>query len=252
MDLVNRVCKPYLDKFVIVSIDGILIYSKTKEEHGVHLKLVLESVVTEEGEVDWLVITDVHREFFKIVEPLTSPTERNQKKKRVKSRRVRGMILAPLSEAFKQENVLAERLHSLDQQMERKGDESLYFMNRIWVLFVTVQKVLETRLDLSDASILKRVACSMGIDWENSLTGLESVQETIDKVVLVKEKPKAARDCQKSYVDYRRKPLEFEVGDHVLLKVTPWKEVVRKRYLLNFLKITFHFTFHFLYLESLL
>ncbi|GKE76381.1 hypothetical protein Tco_1542501 [Tanacetum coccineum] len=47
-----------------------------------------------------------------------------------------------------------------------------------------------------------------------------------DKVVLVKEKPKAVRDRQKSYVDYRRKPLEFEVRDHVLLKVTPWKGVV--------------------------
>ncbi|GJX45355.1 hypothetical protein Tco_0262031 [Tanacetum coccineum] len=38
---------------------------------------------------------------------------------------------------------------------------------------------------------------------ESSLTGLELVQETTDKVVLVKEKPKAVRDCQKSYVDYR-------------------------------------------------
>ncbi|GJX42469.1 hypothetical protein Tco_0257459 [Tanacetum coccineum] len=44
---------------------------------------------------------------------------------------VRGMILAAQSEAFKQENVLAERLHGLDQQMEMKEDESLYFMDRI-------------------------------------------------------------------------------------------------------------------------
>ncbi|GJR40337.1 hypothetical protein Tco_1216021 [Tanacetum coccineum] len=62
---------------------------------------------------------------------------------------------------------------------------------------------------------------------ESSLTGLELVQETTGKVVLVNEKPKAVRDRQKSYVDYRRKPLEFEVGDRVLLKVTPWKGVVR-------------------------
>ncbi|GJS22924.1 hypothetical protein Tco_0451556 [Tanacetum coccineum] len=49
----------------------------------------------------------------------------------------------------------------------------------------------------------------------SSLIGPELVQETTDKVVLVKEKPKAARDRQKSYVDFRRKPLEFEVGDRL-------------------------------------
>ncbi|GKA79839.1 putative reverse transcriptase domain-containing protein [Tanacetum coccineum] len=42
MDLMNRVCRPYLDKFVIVIIDDILIYSKTRKEHEMHLGLVLE------------------------------------------------------------------------------------------------------------------------------------------------------------------------------------------------------------------
>ncbi|GJS33292.1 hypothetical protein Tco_0531674 [Tanacetum coccineum] len=52
------------------------------------------------------------------------------------------------------------------------------------------------------------------------------VQETTDKVVLIKERLKAARDRQKSYADNIRKPLKFEVGDQVLLKVSPWKGVV--------------------------
>ncbi|GJX18341.1 hypothetical protein Tco_0219173, partial [Tanacetum coccineum] len=61
---------------------------------------------------------------------------------------------------------------------------------------------------------------------ESSLTGPELVLDTTDKVVLIKEKLKAVRDRQKSYADKRRKPLEFEVGDRVLLKVSPWKGVV--------------------------
>ncbi|GJW39669.1 putative reverse transcriptase domain-containing protein [Tanacetum coccineum] len=48
MDLLNRVCKPYLDKFVIVFIDDILIYSKNKEEHEERLKLILEFLKKEE------------------------------------------------------------------------------------------------------------------------------------------------------------------------------------------------------------
>nr|GEV12444.1 putative reverse transcriptase domain-containing protein [Tanacetum cinerariifolium] len=42
MDFMNRVCKPYLDKFVIVFIDDILVYSKDEEDHGKHLKIILE------------------------------------------------------------------------------------------------------------------------------------------------------------------------------------------------------------------
>ncbi|GKA73212.1 putative reverse transcriptase domain-containing protein, partial [Tanacetum coccineum] len=73
--------------------------------------------------------------------------------------------------------------------------------------------------------------CRSPVLWaeirESSLIGPELVQETTDKVVLIKEKLKAARDRQKSYADNRRKPLKFEVGDQVLLKVSPWKGVMR-------------------------
>ncbi|GKA15921.1 putative reverse transcriptase domain-containing protein [Tanacetum coccineum] len=48
MDLINQVCKPYLDKFVIVFIDDILIYSKNNQEHEEHLKLILELLKKEE------------------------------------------------------------------------------------------------------------------------------------------------------------------------------------------------------------
>ncbi|KAI3784347.1 hypothetical protein L1987_43445 [Smallanthus sonchifolius] len=48
MDLMNRVCKPYLDQFVIVFIDDILIYSRTKEDHTTHLKLILELLKKEQ------------------------------------------------------------------------------------------------------------------------------------------------------------------------------------------------------------
>ncbi|GJT88120.1 putative reverse transcriptase domain-containing protein [Tanacetum coccineum] len=74
-------------------------------------------------------------------------TDALSRKERVKPKRVRamamtiqsgvkGMILAAQGEAFDQENVMDERLHGLDQQMERKGDGSLYFMDRIWVPLV--------------------------------------------------------------------------------------------------------------------
>ncbi|GJT56915.1 putative reverse transcriptase domain-containing protein [Tanacetum coccineum] len=47
MDLMNRVCKPYLDKFVIVFIDDILIYSRNKEKHANHLRIILELLKNE-------------------------------------------------------------------------------------------------------------------------------------------------------------------------------------------------------------
>nr|GEU44577.1 putative reverse transcriptase domain-containing protein [Tanacetum cinerariifolium] len=64
---------------------------------------------------------------------------------------------------------------------------------------------------------------------EGQLIGPDLVQETTEKVSQIKDRLKAARDRQKSYVDKRRKPLEFSVGDYVLLKVSPWKGVVRFR-----------------------
>ncbi|GJV74817.1 putative reverse transcriptase domain-containing protein [Tanacetum coccineum] len=54
-----------------------------------------------------------------------------------------------------------------------------------------------------------------------------SIKETTEKISQIKDRLKAVRDRQKSYADKRRKPLEFSVSDYVLLKVSPWKGVVR-------------------------
>ncbi|GKG33003.1 hypothetical protein Tco_0430513, partial [Tanacetum coccineum] len=62
---------------------------------------------------------------------------------------------------------------------------------------------------------------------EGQLRGPELVQDTTEKISQIKDRLKAAHDRQKGYVDKRRKPLEFSVGDYVLLKVSPWKGVVR-------------------------
>ncbi|GKE89738.1 putative reverse transcriptase domain-containing protein [Tanacetum coccineum] len=58
------------------------------------------------------------------------------------------------------------------------------------------------------------------------LTGLIIIHETTEKITQIKSRIQAARDRQKSYADIRRKPLEFQVGDRVMLKVSPWKGVV--------------------------
>ncbi|GKE57090.1 hypothetical protein Tco_1496275, partial [Tanacetum coccineum] len=59
------------------------------------------------------------------------------------------------------------------------------------------------------------------------LTGPKIVHETTEKIIQIKKRIQAIRDRQKSYADRRRKPLEFEVGDKVMLKVSPWKGVIR-------------------------
>ncbi|GKD75372.1 putative reverse transcriptase domain-containing protein, partial [Tanacetum coccineum] len=59
------------------------------------------------------------------------------------------------------------------------------------------------------------------------LTGPKIVRETTKKIIQIKHHLQASRDRQKSYADKRRKPLEFQVGDKVMLKVSPWKGVIR-------------------------
>ncbi|GJS29968.1 putative nucleotidyltransferase, ribonuclease H [Tanacetum coccineum] len=132
-------------------------------------------------------------------------------------------------------------------------DRDSYVTSRFWQ---SLQKALGTRLDLSTGyhpktggqkfsynnsyhSSMKYAPfealygrkCRTPIAWaevgESKLIGPKIIQETINKIVQIKERLKAARDRQKRYADNRRKLLEFNVGDKVLLKVSPKKGVVR-------------------------
>nr|GFB20034.1 putative reverse transcriptase domain-containing protein [Tanacetum cinerariifolium] len=73
--------------------------------------------------------------------------------------------------------------------------------------------------------------CRSSVYWievgEAQILGPKSIQETTEKIVQIKQRMQAARDRQKSYANLKRKPMQFQVGDKVMLKVSPWKGVVR-------------------------
>nr|GEV11203.1 hypothetical protein [Tanacetum cinerariifolium] len=94
-------------------------------------------------------------------------------------------------------------------------DRDSHFTSRFWQ---SIQEALGTRLDMSMAYHPQSMV---------RLIGPELVQETTEKISQIKDRLTTTRDCQKSYADKKRKPLEFSVGDYVLRKVSPWKGVVR-------------------------
>ena len=84
---------------------------------------------------------------------------------------------------------------------------------------------------MSPFEVLYGRKCRSPICWddvrERKLLGPELVQLIVEKVALIKERLKTAQSRQKSYVDNRWQDLEFEVGDHVFLKVSHMKFVMR-------------------------
>nr|GEY50590.1 putative reverse transcriptase domain-containing protein [Tanacetum cinerariifolium] len=165
MDLMNRVCKPYLDKFVIVFIDDILIYSKDKKEHEEHLRQILELLKKEE----------LKRRFYRI-------------------------------------------LRSFEQRIgccvdaKKEGD------------FLCITLVEDSEQNYTTHDLELGAVTEVG---EAQILGPELIQETTEKIVQIKQRMQAARDRQKSYANLKRKHMEFHVRDKVMLKVSPWKGVVR-------------------------
>ncbi|GJZ66412.1 putative reverse transcriptase domain-containing protein [Tanacetum coccineum] len=133
------------------------------------------------------------------------------------------------------------------------SDSDNYFTSRFWQ---SLQNALGTQLDISTtyhpetdgqkfsynnsyhASIkaapfeaLYGRKCRSPICWaevgDSQLTRPEIIQETTEKIIQIRQRLQAARDRQRSYANVRRKPLEFQVGDRVMLKVSPRKGIFR-------------------------
>ncbi|GKB90627.1 hypothetical protein Tco_0962899 [Tanacetum coccineum] len=81
------------------------------------------------------------------------------------------------------------------------------------------------RLKLSIAESVDHLFVGLRLETLSSL--VRKLFKTMEKIIQIKKRIQAARDRQKSYADRRCKPLEFEVGDKVMLKVSPWKGVIR-------------------------
>ncbi|GJR13994.1 putative reverse transcriptase domain-containing protein, partial [Tanacetum coccineum] len=88
-----------------------------------------------------------------------------------------------------------------------------------------------TSIKAAPFEALYRRKCRSPICWskvgDSQLTGPKIIHETTKKIGQIKSRIQAARGRQKSYANVRQKPLEFQVGDKVMLKVSPWKGVIR-------------------------
>ncbi|GJZ87155.1 putative reverse transcriptase domain-containing protein [Tanacetum coccineum] len=135
------------------------------------------------------------------------------------------------------------------REIDPMGKLARMFASKFWR---SLQKALGTNLDMSTAyhpetdgqsertiQTLKDMLRACVIDFGN-----EIVQETTEKVIQIKQRVQVARDRQKSYANLKHKPMEFQVGDKVMLKFLAWKGVVRfgKRGKLNPSMV--HNTFH--------
>nr|GFA20730.1 hypothetical protein [Tanacetum cinerariifolium] len=184
------------------------------------------------------------------------------RKERVKPKRVRSMNMT-LQSSIK-DRILETQKEACDESARlQKGDDKMYYdlkdrywcpgikkdiamyegiamdfvmklprtssgHDTIWVIMDRLTKSTHILPIRDDYKIDRK--CRSSVMWveikEGQLIGPELVQQTTKKISKIKDWLKGARDRQKSYANKRRKPLEFGVGDHVLLKVSSWKGVV--------------------------
>ncbi|GJY66833.1 putative reverse transcriptase domain-containing protein [Tanacetum coccineum] len=154
MDLMNRVCKPYLDKSMIVFIDDMLIYSKNKKEHEGHLKLIFsEGIHIDPAKIelvkDWAspkTPTEIQKEeaaFQLLKQKLCSAPILHYPKEvrtlwstamlRIKGLNLPKQILNAQAEVRKEENYITKDLHGMINKLEPRADGALCLNNRSWI-----------------------------------------------------------------------------------------------------------------------
>nr|GEX93680.1 hypothetical protein [Tanacetum cinerariifolium] len=250
MDLMNRVCKPYLDKFVIVFIDDILIYSRNKEEHANHLRIILELLRKEK-----LFIKD----FSKIAKSLTILTHKDKKFIWGEDQEMAFQILKQkLCEAL----ILAlpEGNDDFVVYCDASIQGAVVFALKIWrhylygtkcIVFIN-HKILQHVLNQKELNMRQRRWLELLADYdceiryhprkENVIADALSRERIIKSrrvkplrvsiktaPVQIRQHLQAARDRQRSYANVRQKPLEFQAGDRVMLKISPRKGIIRFR-----------------------
>ncbi|GJU28937.1 putative reverse transcriptase domain-containing protein [Tanacetum coccineum] len=146
--------------------------------------------------------------------------------------------------------VIVDRLTKFAHFLPMREDDTLEKLMRQYLKEVVSRYSIgyEYSLPSTDRCIkatsfetLYKHKCRSPICWgkvgDRQLTGPEIIHETTEKIVQIKSGIQAAHDRQKSYADVRRKPLEFQIGDKVMLKVSPWKGVIQQ---LSRVHSTFH------------
>nr|GEX33153.1 putative reverse transcriptase domain-containing protein [Tanacetum cinerariifolium] len=236
IDLMNRVCRPYLDNFMIVFIDDTLIYSKTHEEHVEHLrpeKFVVYCDTSEIG-VGYVLMQRVvfalkiWRHYLYGTKSVIYTDHKSlqhifsQKELNIRQRR-----WIELFSDYDCEIRYHPGLHNgLDEMIEQRSDVTLYYLDQIWVPLKGDIRTLIMNEAHKSKYFVHPGADKMYYDLRDRYWWPEMKKDIAE---YIKDRLKAARDRQKSYADKRNKPLEFSVGDYVLLKVSPWKGVVRFR-----------------------
>nr|GEU80097.1 putative reverse transcriptase domain-containing protein [Tanacetum cinerariifolium] len=187
MDLINRVCGPYLDKFVIVFINDILIYSRNKEEHANHLRIILELLIREK----------LYAKFSKcdfwttIVQFLEHEIDSQGSHK---------LCEAPILALPEETKILLFIVMHHSKILEKVG-------KHLPLVEFSYNNGYHASIKAAPFKALYGQKCGSPVCWAEvgdvQFTGQEIIHETTEKIVQIRQRLQAVRDRQRSYANVR-------------------------------------------------